>query len=214
MRNLFLFLAVLLLSSCIPVDDFGTYWKKGTVDPALLGTWVAITSPARDADDRKEARTVRVADKKEGMQVINKGGTYQIDSLDEQERRKKNYIPVSARALVAGRYTFLMVIDREVNQKGRITITRGLIRYKLEGGMFWEYSLADEPMGSFLREKYRRAKNIKKPGCKDKELKCAFGYVRIGTLDDEVLKILAEIPDTKEFWTDAGTYRRQAGAAR
>ena len=30
--------ATLAMVSCIPVDDFGTYWDKGVVDPALEGT--------------------------------------------------------------------------------------------------------------------------------------------------------------------------------
>ena len=210
MRNLFLCLAMVLLSSCIPVDDFGTYWEKGTIDPALLGRWVEITSPARDADDRKEARTVKVSDKKEGIQVVNQGGTYRIDSLDEEERQKKDYAPMPARTLKAGCYTFLMVIDKERDDKSRIS--RDLVRYEIQGDVFRDYSLDDGRMSAFLEEKYPGAKNIGRPACKGNG-KC-LRFVRIGTLDDEVFKILSEIPDTKEFWTDAGIYRRQAGAAR
>lgn len=35
-----LFLSVfLLLAGCITVKNFGAYWAKGTLDPALAGTW-------------------------------------------------------------------------------------------------------------------------------------------------------------------------------
>ena|ERR1035437_4676986 len=165
MRNLFLCLLVVLLSSCIPVEDFGSYWKKGTIDPALLGKWGKMIP--RDEDDRKESRSVKTANEG-GIQVADKGGTYQIDSLDEDERQKKDYAPVFARTLKAGRYTFLMAITKEGDAKARVT--KGLVRYKLEGDTFQQYHLVDERMGSFLKEKYPEVKNIEKPDCKGKVL--------------------------------------------
>ena len=205
MKNLLFCLAVLFLSSCIPVHNFGTYWKKGTVDPALLGTWIPIASPSHD-DDRKEARTVYIAGKKR-VRVVNVRGTYQIESLNQEDRQQKNYAPITARTLSAGPYTFLMVIDKEGTKKN--DLVRGLIRYKLEGNVFRQYSLADGSAEEFLKKKYPRAKNIKKPDCTGKESKMCFSFVRINTLDDEVLKILSQIPDTREFWTEDGAFRRQ-----
>src|SRR3977135_513896 len=40
--------AVLVLSSCTPVDDFGVYWDKGFVDPALEGSWKKIGQPGAE----------------------------------------------------------------------------------------------------------------------------------------------------------------------
>lgn len=37
----FLFLAVFCLIGCINVNDFGKYWDKGVVDPALEGYWLS-----------------------------------------------------------------------------------------------------------------------------------------------------------------------------
>ena len=39
-----------LLASCISVDDFGAYWDKGFVDPALTGTWQKADSPVAEPD--------------------------------------------------------------------------------------------------------------------------------------------------------------------
>ncbi len=133
-------------------------------------------------------------------------GTYRIDSLDEEERRKKDYAPMPARTLKAGRYTFLMVIDNEGKDKNHAS--RDLVRYEIQGDVFRDYSLDDDRMISFLKEKHPHAKNIGRPDCKDIG-KC-LRFVRIGTLDDEAFKILSEIPDTKKFWTASATYRRQA----
>jgi len=36
-----LFLAVFCLIGCINVNDFGVYWNKGVVDPALEGYWLS-----------------------------------------------------------------------------------------------------------------------------------------------------------------------------
>jgi hypothetical protein len=40
--------AVLALSSCTPVDDFGAYWDKGFADPVLEGTWKKAGLPGED----------------------------------------------------------------------------------------------------------------------------------------------------------------------
>ncbi len=37
----FLFLAVFCLIGCINVNDFGKYWGKGVIDPALEGYWLS-----------------------------------------------------------------------------------------------------------------------------------------------------------------------------
>jgi hypothetical protein len=178
--------AALLLASCIPVKDFGAYWEKGTADSALFGKWEEVP---KDADD-KDIGTFDVTDK---------SGAYQIDSLDEEERKKPDYVPLIAKTLTAGPYTFLMV--REEKKKDG-----DILRYKVEGDTFQEYALKPEPMAMLLKEKYPDVKNIERPECKEN---CWFDGVRIETLDDEVFKILSEIPDTEEYWNATEKYRRR-----
>ena len=47
-RHLLPLVAFLVLSSCTPVEDFGAYWDKGVVDPALEGRWKKIGIPGQD----------------------------------------------------------------------------------------------------------------------------------------------------------------------
>lgn len=181
MKKLLLCLTVLFLSSCIPVEDFGIYWDKGIVDSALLGKWKG-----------KEGN---------GYNMINKGGTYQIDSLDEEDKKEEGYTPIAARILKVGGYTFLMAF-MEGDKKGAV-----LIRYKKKGDIIQQYSLKSRITVTFIEEKYPEVKNIKKSECKGK---CWYhSYLRIKKFDKEVYKILSAIPDTEKFWLPAEKYHRQ-----
>lgn len=192
MKNFLLCLVVVLLSSCIPVDDFGSYWQKGYVDPALLGKW-SMTTPRED-DERKEARSVKVDT--DVYQVINKTGIYQFDSLDYKDKQKTDYTPDPARSLKVGNYTFLMQPDKENLKKGRF-IKGFVFRYKLEGNVLQFCSPVPEQTGAFLNKKYPKTKNIQRRACTGK---CLWDGVNIKKFNGEVSKILSEIPDTKEFW--------------
>ena len=182
MKKFLLCLTVLFLSSCIPVEDFGIYWDKGIVDSALLGKWKG-----------KENN---------GYHMVNKGGTYQIDSLDEEDKKEEGYAPIAARTLKVDGYTFLMAFLKEDDEKVPV-----LIRYKKKGDIIQQYSLKSKRMSAFLEKNYSKTKNIKKSEC---EGKCWYDPgVRIEKFDDEVYKILSEIPNTKEFWHPAERYLRQ-----
>lgn len=183
-KNFILCFALLFLTACIPVDDFGDYWGKGTVDKRMTGRWLKVSSKER----------VRV-------KITYRKGTMVIDSLDPQERRKKGYAPLFARQLKAGRYTYLMASTRQ--DDGRES--SDLVRYHLKDHMLVEYSLSDREMIAFLKRKYPKAKNIGMPACKGE---CLTGSVRIRVLDDEVFKILSDIPDTDKFWTRSDKWKK------
>lgn len=179
-RSFFLCLAVLFLSSCIPVDDFGVYWNKGTVNTKVLGKWQKM-------ERHKKAEYVRITDE---------GGRYRIDTLDKKERMQKDYSPILAKTLTAGKYTFFMAIDKK---SGASHFTpEGLVRYEIHRGVLTQYNLVDRRMGKFLADHFPHARNITAPKCRDH---CVYDSVKIRKLDAEVVRILAAIPDTKEFWT-------------
>lgn len=194
MKKLVLILALLCVSACIPVEDFGVYWDKGFIDHALQGKWEEVSS------DRE---------KKGKLEVTEKDGLDYFESLVEEDK-KKDHETITARSLKAGSYMFFMVIDKQkpsVNpdngsvEKASPPI-KGLVRYEIKEGVFRQYSLNDEHMIVFLKEKYPSAKNI--------EVKkfLSSDSVEIKTLDDEVYKILSEIPDTKEFWKLQGEWHK------
>jgi len=180
-RILPLLAAVFLLSSCILVGDFGPYWDKGTIDPAILGWW---QSPANK--DKVKTR------------VMNHAGTYQIDEFDQNgwERPKD---AEQARTLQIGNYRFFML---KIHDHGR-WVTFGILRYKIEGDKMWMYTLNAKKMGVFLAREYPNEKNITAATCGGKKgcLGVHGSWVIIQKLDNNVYKILSSIPDTRAFWT-------------
>jgi hypothetical protein len=193
MRHALICLAVLMLSSCIPVEDWGGYWDKGVVYPAMTGIWREI--PAH-GEKNGEPQLVR---------IVNKKGTYRIDSLDPKDRRDKDYTPMFAKSLVVGPYTFLMTSTGAVEKSDR-----NIVRYALNKGQLTEYSLSDDAMASYLRWHHPFARNILVTGCKEK---CLLHSVKIKVFDDEVFKILSEIPNTAEFWSVADAWRKVGAGA-
>src|SRR5262249_19498575 len=49
-RQLLPVVALFVLTSCTEVKDFGEYWPRGVVDPALGGTWQKIGLPGEPMD--------------------------------------------------------------------------------------------------------------------------------------------------------------------
>jgi len=44
-------IAVVILTSCTRVEDFGAYWNRGFVDAALQGSWKKLGLPGQNPDD-------------------------------------------------------------------------------------------------------------------------------------------------------------------
>lgn len=205
-RGVLICLSVIVLSSCstvsIPVEDFGSYWAKGTVDPSLLGKWETSWEgiAPRDQEERKEARTVKIATR-EVMLVANQGGEYEINRFVENDLGKERGYASIARTLKVGGYTFLMQGSQKDFKDGRL-VKGGMIRYTIKGDRYSVYLLNDERMYALVRAKYPTVNNIevtrsKEPNCKKD---CISFSIKIHRLDDKVHKILSEIPDTAEFW--------------
>ncbi len=169
-----LFAAALLLSSCIPVQDFGGYWNRGTVDSSLLGKW-----PAKNSQDYEL--------------VTERKGVYYIDEV--KKGRKQPEDGMVAKTLYAGKYTFLMLKDPKSD------INVGIARYKIKHRTLQFYALSTKAMSIFLKKKYPNVKNIQILKCKKCFFN---GSLVIHTLDKSVYTVLKNIPDTKKFWMPDG----------
>lgn len=172
------FILVLALASCIPVDDFGTFWKKAVIDKKLVGTWQA---DAAAEGGRKP--TIKIA--------VHKG-QYQIDSMDEDELKKPGYKPIMAKTLAVGEYTFLIGGPKEGFAE----------RYKLQGAQLQIFDLKAGKMLEFLKDNPSSSGNIGSVSADDKS------SLRIKTFDGDVYKTLSAIPDTAEYWQLTGEYYR------
>jgi hypothetical protein len=135
MRRLSLCIAAMLVTvSCIRVDDFGKYWDRGVVDPALEGTWKNIRLPASDL-------------KPEALRFTRTGTSYSMYADSDT--------PVgNARTLLVGKRRLLMDRSRERNDDNY------LWSYEIRGRTMSEYWFQGDAVLEFLRTRHPGAKNI------------------------------------------------------
>lgn len=180
--------AVLSLAACIPVDDFGSQWDKGTADAALTGTWDDI--PAEGQKPKEGG----------GVAIVCAETHCTLDSLDTTEKLKADYKSITLRTLAAGDFKFVMM-----REEGKTT--GDIVRYSIDKGVFRQSSPRPAKTEEFLKAKHPAAKNIHRPPCEAGN--CMFDSIQIKTLDEETVKILSEIPDTAEYWVTEDRYRKR-----
>jgi hypothetical protein len=195
-RHLLPMVALLLLASCTAVEDFGAYWGKGAVDPALEGTWKKIGRPGTKPEST--AGSDQLVFVKDGqsylMQAINPIEQGLPDEVARQ-RKEDNDARFTVRTLRIGNHSYFMVRGTDGKPNGVIE------RYEITGDVLREYFLENEVFVDFLQPKHASAKNIQ--GSK------AQGHsVVIHTFDDEVFRILSEISDDTAYWYLEGQYAR------
>lgn len=140
MKKYFLFLALIMLSSCIPVDDLEAYWDKGAVDSSFVGTW--------QPQNRADAQTVLIA---------KDGDMLRVDSSDAKEREKKDYRPEFAKIIQRSKGNKFLVISEGVKHPK----SGSLIRFKMAGDTLTVYDLNAAAVEAYLKEKYPHAANIR-----------------------------------------------------
>jgi hypothetical protein len=196
MKTFCTLVAVLVLTSCTPVEDFGPYWNKGFVDPALAGSWKKIGRPGQEINSVPGPDVLRFT------QDASSYLAYAINPIDFtkpadviEQQRVVNAQAVSARTLQIGKHRFLMHREPRGNANGY------LVRYDIHDGTLDEYWIENGIALDFLLSKHPTAKNIKK--------NVAEGdYVVIGTFDDEVFRVMSEIADNPSYWRLNCQYRK------
>jgi ABC-type transport system substrate-binding protein len=175
MKKLLLTIVVLMLTSCIDVDDFGTTWDKTILDPALAGDWLRVPSSEHDAESNFPAGQV--------WHFTLKDGAYQVQThLDGKEDDEPAY-PVKTLAL--GRYLFLALGPKHGS----------IVRYEIsDNDTFTAYGLDFVTAWEYIKKKYPFSDNIVRSNVKD-------APVKIKRLDDTTAHILAELPDDTRFWS-------------
>jgi len=189
MKRLCLFIvAVLCLASCTGVEDFGQYWGKGFIDPALEGSWKKLGLPGQDRNSIEGPDLLR---------FTRNGTSYALQAINPidqtakpeviQRQRADNEERSSARTLRIGKSLFLM--QREAGGQGKGVIER----YDVRRGTLQEYQIDNGAAVEFLEAKHPTAKNIKRNDGEGE-------YVVIDTFDDEVFQVLSEIADDPAYW--------------
>jgi hypothetical protein len=183
------------MSSCTPVDDFGLYWDKGFVDPALAGSWKKVRA-GEDSDSVPCPNLWR---------FTRSGTTYSLQSInpidqtadphDVAQQKADNERALSVRSLRIGKSLFLMRRDPADQGKGEIA------RYEVRRGVLNEYWIVNGDAVDFVEAKYPTAKNIRKNDGEGE-------YLVIGTFDDEVFRALSEIADNPRYWVLTCSYKK------
>ena len=126
MHRLWPCLAAVLVSSCIQVADFGTYWDRGVIDPALDGTWRKVEGMVHDGDPGPlpAAWTFRKSGANYAVRAMSPGAQGRVDSRQ-----------FTARSLRVGPALFLMLRDPEGRSPGLIE------RYEVDGATLRAYRL-------------------------------------------------------------------------
>lgn len=122
MRTLLTLGVALLLSGCMNVGSFGTYWDKGYKDSALLGTWkTAGSSEVSDPNGAPDTGTVSDAN-----------GFYLV-AVYRKSDNQPTYSEAKTLDIGAGKYLML-------------TSPNSLIRYEVNGKTIQTYKLDREKL--------------------------------------------------------------------
>jgi hypothetical protein len=198
-RHVLPVVALLLLSSCTDVSDFGAYWDKGVVDPALEGTWQKIGVPGvkLDATPGPDQLVFVKGALSYSLQAINPIDTALSDDVAAQ-RKKDNEFRLVVRTLTIGKHSFFM----ERGQPAPDGTWQGiLVRYEIEGDILREYFVDNGAAVDLMETKHPTARNIGRNRGEGR-------YVVIQTFDDEVFQILSEISDDTAYWNLECQYRK------
>jgi hypothetical protein len=175
--------ALLCLAACIPVDDFGPYWNRGSIDRRLVGDWKMVA--AGPEQTRRDGYGIG-----DVMRIAIKGDAYELTPLDDAGKQRDDPL-YPAKTLVVGPYRFLAYgpIDGMMEP------------YRLQGRTLTICAQFGPAMVDFMAARYPNALNI---GRNEGEGK----FVVIKQFDDEVFKVVASIPNTSSYWVCHRKYER------
>jgi len=163
--------AMVCLTSCMNVGDFGAYWEKAGLDPQLFGTWVRVA--ANPSQTRERGYPIG-----DIMRVTERNGA--LEEAFTVDGKPSPEAPFYAKTLAVGGYQMVIVGPR----KGFIE------RYKVSPQTLQLCAFDHLYLAPFVKTNYPRTFN----------LEVVQGEVKVNLFDDEVYRIVSNIPDTEEYW--------------
>ena len=146
MRRLPLVLAALTFQACIGVQEFGDSWAKGTVDPALEGTWTRVEAPG---ETREWAGP-------EKMTFTRAGDRYLLDSHDDEAA-----LPTKTLRVGSGRLLMIRGTPKgEDAPRPTVPMQGMLMRYEVSDGLLREFFPELDRIEALLRSRFRAASGI------------------------------------------------------
>lgn len=198
-RILVPFFALLILAACTEVVDFGVSWNRGTLDPALAGSWKKIGLPGEPINSTlgSDLLVFTRAGTSYSLQAINPVDDPTLDPDERAERVKDNDVRFDAKTLRLGGRNLLMVRAGDGSGQGTIE------RYEIKGDVLEEWWLYPAAAEEWLEAKHPNVSGITRHTDMG-------SFVTIEKLDDEVVGILGETLNDPSLWILACQYRKTA----
>ena len=194
-------IAACALWSCTSVGDFGAYWDKGTLDPALEGTWHKVPQATQDGSSGRLSFAT--------WRFTRNGSSYTAHASDaiggaSADGDSDKVRDLAARTLRIGTGRFLMLRNPVGDATG--LFVRYDIRYDTQGTTLREYWLESDAALEYLDARSPRATSI---------ANADMGrQVVIKTFDDEAFRVLTEMVGHPPYWRLNAEYRKaSAGSA-
>jgi len=195
----FAVLALGMLVACTEVADFGAYWDRGTLDPALAGRWKKIGRPGEPIDSIPGSDLVVFTrtGPSYSLQLINPVDDPALDPDARAQQVKDNDARFDARTLRLGGRNFLLVRETDGSGKGMIE------RYEIKGDVLEEWWLYPVAAEEWMKARHPNARSITRHSDMGR-------WVTIETLDDEAAGILIEALKDPSLWILSCSYRKTA----
>ncbi len=211
-------IAVLLAAKgCIPVEDMGEYWDKGTIDPALEGAWKEAGAEGADygqfflfvkSDDYYEARNTPVMGASEmgRMPSIHAKtmmvGPHKFLLLNYEQYYKD--VEAAQRKLVAKIAEETGEDVNEADDTGMMSEQRhnfkGILqRYTVENNILSIYQPNYEALGKAIEDG-----EVKGTLSDEDEMT----PLRISKLDEETIKFLLRMSNDSKYWEEVQRFKR------
>ena len=193
------------IKGCIPVEDFGEYWEKGAVDPALEGHWKQL-----DVEFRSE----------ENYLSFVKSGDHYVCEVSSAYFMPQDMpqVGIRAKTLTAGKHRFLMfdlqqyyedmkaAMRKAASEMGE-DVDEKTLQQMLQmpettvKGVLQRYSLEEGTLSIYMLDEAVLAEQIKSGNVKGRQpAQGAMMETALSKLDNETVQFLARLADEPKYW--------------
>lgn len=202
--------------SCIPVEDFGSYWDKGSLDPELAGLWQRVGGETPEQE----------------YMLFERAGTAHMLSRgtasDLKAQADKRRWVAQTRTLTAGKASFLMIkpgapspttatapspasAPATASAPAAPQAVGALLRYAVEDGTLVLYTLDNDVLVEAIKAG-RISGAAASPAEKGAEAREPLP--RIGKLDEKSFRALAQLAGEPKHWTATEKYVRAKASGK
>jgi hypothetical protein len=180
MKKLFAACLLLLLTSCLEVENYGDYWDKGSIDPSLSGKWLKISE------------TDEVTPTGQSFIFTPKDGSYQVQTFSHGKPADDDGPIYPVRTITVGPYKFLA--------KG--PDQGSMVRYTVEGNAVVFYELNSKKAWAFFQKNYPGQEEFYKgdPDDSPEEMDESDDPMKLDTLNSQAAKMISALPDNESIW--------------